>query len=513
MEATVETLCNKLARHRLLDADAIRTLRGKWRSEGGAAADNVQEFRRWLVRSGAVTDFQIDMLERGYADFLYFGDYKLLERIGQGRMAGVYKAVHPLGQTVAIKVLPPSKAKHPQALGRFLREARLAVKLDHDNVVRTFQKGVARDMHYIVMEYLEGETLEETLKRRRRLPPNEAVALLIQALQGLEHLHEVGLVHRDLKPANLMLVPGEGAVATDSTLQCTLKILDIGLGRALFDEGTPGDGEPMDLTSDGALLGTLNYMAPEQARSAHTADIRADIYSLGCVMYEMLSGQPPFTDTNFARQMKRHAEETPKSLLDVPGVAPALDGIVQKMLAKDPAMRYATPAQAIKDLKALSTTAPAAKPVRPMRSYLTWLDTQHKDEPAEPVASPPLAAPAPPNGENLPTAIMPSPLAQAALASAAPVAAPVPSTPPTSAPPAATEAVSPFAALDEPAAASASAPPAPPPPNVAGTFVRSAWARIRAFGWTRRDWISAGVGAGALLLLQILIWIVRKLAG
>jgi serine/threonine protein kinase len=513
MESTVESLCNQLARNRLLDGEAVRSLRGQWRGEAGTAADNVLEFRKWLTKTGSVSEFQLDMLERGYGDFLSFGEYKLQQRIGSGRMAGVYKAVHPLGQTVALKILPPSKSKHPQLLGRFLREARLAVKLDHDNVVRTFQNGIHKDMYYIVMEYLDGETLEETLQRRKRLPLSEAVPILIGALQGLDHLHEIGVVHRDLKPGNLMLVPAENAGAGDTTLKCAVKILDIGLGRALFDEGTPGVGEAAELTSDGAILGTLNYMAPEQARSAHTADIRADIYSLGCVMYEMLTGQPPFADANFARQMRRHAEEQPKPLQElVPGISPQVDFLVQKMLAKDPALRYATPGQVLKDLKALAVPVPVAKPVRPMRSYLSWLDAQPKDALPDtaPRAPQPAAAAA-----LIPTVVVPNPFAfshpvpvtvsaPTPMPRGAPMAVPVAAAPASPIPPA--------APLPPPQAViSPSVPPAAAPANPVAAFAKVIWGHIRAYGWGKRDWISAAVGAGAILLLQGILWILRRL--
>src|SRR5206468_2519439 len=130
---------------------------------------------------------------------LRLNQYKLIDRLGQGRMAGVYQAVHELGQTVAIKILPPSKAKDPQLFGRFQREARLALRLQHPNVVRTFQVGEANGLNYLVMEYLDGEDLEDVFKRRGKLPPAEAVRLVYQALQGLQHLHEQGMVHRDLK--------------------------------------------------------------------------------------------------------------------------------------------------------------------------------------------------------------------------------------------------------------------------------------------------------------------------
>ena len=208
------------------------------------------------------------MLGRGLADNFFIGQYKILDRIGQGSMAGVFRAVHPLGQEVAIKILPPSRAKDPRLLARFQREAQLALRLKHANCVRAFHVGEANGLHYIVMEYLQGESLEEVLARRTRLPPDEAVRLVHQVLTGLQHIHEQGLVHRDLKPGNLMLVPARAADAPDTTVHSTVKIVDIGLGRALFDESLAADPDREMLTGEGVSLGTPNYLAPEQARDA-----------------------------------------------------------------------------------------------------------------------------------------------------------------------------------------------------------------------------------------------------
>jgi serine/threonine protein kinase len=491
MGPSVESLCNQIARSRLLDATAIRDLREQWRKHAGRAADNVAGFRKWLIDGARLSEFQLGMMERGYGDFLNFGDYTLQERIGTGRMAGVYKAVHALGQTVAIKVLPPAHAKEPSILGRFLREARMALKVNHDNVVRTFQSGVHKDLYYIVMEYLDGESLEDILQRRRRLSLQEAVPILIQALQGLDHLHEIGLVHRDLKPGNLMVIPIAAAGA--GTLDCAVKILDIGLGRALFDEGDPGrEGATGTLTSDGAIVGTLNYMAPEQARSAHAADIRADIYSLGCVLYEMLTGSPPFVDANFARQMRRHAEERPRPLTElVPGLPPAVDHIAQKMLAKDPAMRYSIPRQALKELDALTVTATTVPPVRPLRSYLTWLESQPKD-------ALPRGSPLSQSASNIPLIHGTDPFYLSL-----PVATPIVST-----------------VVSPPNGVSRHTSPAP---SIAvgalkaslvqrvGVLARSVCGRARAFGWSKRDWIVAAVGAATVLLIQGLLWLAAKL--
>jgi serine/threonine protein kinase len=257
----------------------------------------------------------------------------------------------------------------------------MAVRLKHPNVVRTFQTGEAGGVHYLVMEYLEGETLDEVLKRRGQLPPAEGVRLVYQALQGLQHIHEQGLVHRDLKPSNLMLVAASGA-GPDSTLAATVKILDIGLGRALFEETGPEAPQEDDrLTATGVVMGTPDYLAPEQARDAHTADIRADIYSLGCVLYHCLAGRPPFPDTNLINQMIRHATEAPRPLQELNAAVPdGLQQIVNWMLAKDPGQRYQTPERAAQALQVFLTAgaappvaAPEAEPK--MRSYLSWLES------------------------------------------------------------------------------------------------------------------------------------------
>lgn len=381
MDFTVENLCGFLIRSRLMTPEEMRTMYQRWAETRGDGS--VASFTRWLVANNYVTEYQASLLTKGHSDTdaYFLGKYKILDRIGRGRMAGVYRAIHALGQIVAIKVLPPSQAKNPQMLGRFQREARLSLKLAHPNVVRSFQVGVSGALQYIVMEYLEGETLEEVLQRRKLLPPGEAVRLVHQALLGLEHIHELGMVHRDLKPANLMLTPAPAAGDPDTTLNSTVKILDIGLGRELFDDRPAHPGaNPIELTSEGTLLGTPDYLAPEQARDARAVDIRADIYGLGCVLYHALAGQPPFRDKNLLNQMVRHATETPRPLKDFnPAIADGLQQIVNWMLAKKPEQRYATPERAAQALEVfLRADAPAAKPLEvapQMRKYLTWLET------------------------------------------------------------------------------------------------------------------------------------------
>jgi serine/threonine protein kinase len=252
----------------------------------------------------------------------------------------------------------------------------------------------------MVMEYLDGETLDEVLQRRKKLPANEAVRVVHQVLQGLQHIHDKGMIHRDLKPANLMLVPARAANEPDTTLNATLKILDIGLGRELFEESAQTAAQNLQLTGEGVLLGTPDYLAPEQARDPRTIDIRADIYSLGCVLYHLLTGQPPFPDTNVLNQMVRHATEAPRPLAEVtPGVPDGLQQVLNWMMAKEPAQRYATPERAAQALQAFLTTGAEARPideVPQMRRYLTWLETGDQG------AAAPAAAAAPPAADQRP---------------------------------------------------------------------------------------------------------------
>jgi eukaryotic-like serine/threonine-protein kinase len=404
MEFSVENVCGLLIRSKLLTSDGVKTMYQRWLGDAKEHANNLGHFTRWLVAKQYVTEYQATLVAKGHADDFFIHQYKILDRLGRGRMAGVYKALHQLGQVVAIKILPPSKSKNTLILARFQRESRLAVRLKHPNVVRSFQVGQYRGLHYLVMEYLEGETLDDVLLRRKKLPPNEAVRLIYQALMGLQHIHEQGLVHRDLKPANLMLVPRRASSDPDTTLRATVKILDIGLGRTLFAEET-SSAEDSHLTGEGVLLGTPDYLAPEQARDPRSVDIRADIYSLGCVLYHTLTGQPPFPDTNLLSQMVRHATEVPRPLKELnPAVPDGLQQILNWMLAKDPGQRYPTPeraAQALQVFLASGTEPARASDDGPgLRRYLTWLETSSNNDrdgsPAQaaaPSPKPPLAIP------------------------------------------------------------------------------------------------------------------------
>ena len=397
MELTVQNVYGLLLRSKLLPLDDCKALFARWQEEAKGGSTNLAKFAAWMVANRYVTEYQATLLARGHAEGFFIGEYKILDRLGKGRMAGVYMAQHGLGQVVAIKVLPPSRAKEPTMLARFQREAKLAMKLKHANIVRAFQVGSQGGLHYLVMEHLEGETLEDVLLRRKKVPYHEAVRLIYQALHGLQHIHEQGLVHRDLKPANLMLVPPPG----DTTLDCTVKILDIGLGRVLSEDGY--DAQDPGLTGEGVLLGTPDYMAPEQARDPRATDVRADIYSLGCVLYHLLAGQPPFPDTNIISQMIRHATEPIRPVKELePSVPDGLQQVLEWMMAKDPAGRYPTPARAAGSLEMFlaAGAAPASSPdLDPeMQPYLRWLEGEENRPPTPQM----MTIPMPPQAASLP---------------------------------------------------------------------------------------------------------------
>jgi serine/threonine protein kinase len=388
---SVESVCNLLGRSRLLPPPQVQAAYQQWRRvEARPTPGERDRFLRWLASNHYVTIYQGQQLSVGRADF-FLNHYKLLELIGQGRMAGIFKAAHNLGHIVAVKVLPAIKARDPKVLKRFEREAKMAVRLKHPHIVRTFHLGNAGGRHYLVMEYLEGETLADVLERRKKLLHPEAVRLIHQALTGLQHIHEQGMVHRDLTPGNLMLVPPRPPGTPDDTLHAMVKILDIGVGRILFDENVLGDGDNQQLTTAGTLLGTAPYMAPEQARDAHTADVRADIYSLGCVLYHALTGQPPFTGDKEFDIILKHLTQPPRPVRELEPTVPAgLQAVLDTFLAKDRNQRYATPEKAAQALRPFLTAPERAgeQASSLARSYLRWVEAQ----PLEEVDDAPLAA-------------------------------------------------------------------------------------------------------------------------
>jgi sugar lactone lactonase YvrE len=294
--------------------------------------------------------------------------YKVRELLGVGGMGAVYRAEHLLmARPVALKVINKGLIDNRATVERFRREVQAAARLVHPNIVTAYDADQAGDAHFLVMEYVEGRSLARLLAEKGPLPVRQACDYIRQAALGLQHAHEQGMVHRDIKPHNLMLTP-DGRV----------KILDFGLARfaaesapaaasRIADAGrdTPTGSGPGQLTQLGVVVGTPDYIAPEQAADAHAADIRADIYSLGCTLYDLLAGRPPFPEETAVRKVLAHAQRQPQPLRELrKDVPPALARVVERMLAKDPARRYQTPAEVVQALAPFAGIA-----VRPRR----WL--------------------------------------------------------------------------------------------------------------------------------------------
>ncbi len=256
------------------------------------------------------------------------GRYQILGKLGQGGMAEVYLA-HDAGldRRVALKLLPRESVHDPDAVARFRREARALAKLSHPGIVQAFDSDSGDGRHFLVMEYVEGHSLSALLKEFGRLPPALAADYARQVALALQHAHDKGLVHRDLKPANLLVTP-----------QGQVKLLDLGLARFLQDQ--IGDSQ---LTREGAGMGTPDYCAPEQYRDARSADPRADIYSLGCTLYQMLAGRVPFPGSSLSEKFRAHADQEAQAVEEsCPEVPVGLALVVRRMMAKRPQDRFRT---------------------------------------------------------------------------------------------------------------------------------------------------------------------------
>jgi serine/threonine protein kinase len=245
-----------------------------------------------LVRDGLLTHFQAEQFLLGKWRRFTIGKYKVLERLGAGGMGSVYLCEHKLmRRRVAVKVLPTAKADDPAALERFYREARAVAALDHPNIVRAYDIDQDDKLHFLVMEHVDGSNLQEIVKKSGPLDPIRAAHYIHQAALGLQHAHEsAGLVHRDIKPGNI-LVDRNGIV----------KVLDMGLARFFHDQE-----DNLTKKFDENVLGTADYLAPEQAIDSHGVDIRADIYSLGATFYFCLTGRTPFNEGSVAQKLIWH---------------------------------------------------------------------------------------------------------------------------------------------------------------------------------------------------------------
>jgi serine/threonine-protein kinase len=269
---------------------------------------------------------------------LRIGKYQVVKHIATGGMGAVYRAKDvELGREVALKVLPPEAARKKTLLERFRREALHGAKLRHENIVALFDCGESNGFYFLALEYIDGVDLFRYITRRGQLDVKEAQDLIVQATKALAHLHQHGIVHRDIKPSNFLVAQKDG--------RPLLKLIDLGLSREVNDE-------EFRVTRAGTTLGTVDYMAPEQARDSGTADIRSDIYSLGCTWYHMLAGKAPFPEGSLTERLYKHVEVAPPDIRQFNSKVP--DTAVEtlsRMLAKKPEDRYQAPLDLLKDLE------------------------------------------------------------------------------------------------------------------------------------------------------------------
>lgn len=334
VKIALESFVAVLKRSNLVAADQLQSLLGAYQRQSGRTNDS-RPFAEYLVQQKAITAWQAEKLLQGKHKGFFLGKYRLLSLVGKGGMSSVYLAEHVLmRRRCAIKVLPTRRLQNASYLARFHREAQAVASLDHRNIVRAYdvdhETDGELDIHFLVMEYVEGKGLLDLVLNapQGRLPPVVAAEYIRQAALGLQHAHAAGLVHRDVKPGNLLV-----------DLQGTVKVLDLGLAR-FFESG---DENSLTMQHDERVLGTADYLAPEQAVDSHRVDSRADIYGLGCTLYLCLTGQPPFTQGSLAQRLLAHQTREPPTVESVqPDVPKALGDIVRKMMAKDPADRYQT---------------------------------------------------------------------------------------------------------------------------------------------------------------------------
>ena len=298
-----------------------------------------------LVKDGHITSFQSDKLQAGKSSDIYFGDYVVLDQLGQGGMGTVLLAKHRrMDRLVAIKVLPVTVLESKDAVARFYQEVKVAAKLTHPNIVHAYDAGEHHGFHYLVMEYVPGYDLAEVLSQLGPIPLPMALDYLKQACKGLDYAHRKGVVHRDVKPSNILL-SDEGDI----------KILDMGLARI----GDSSFNQAMtQLTTTGQVMGTVEYMSPEQAEDTRQADQRSDIYSLGCTLYRLLPGESPFSRDTVVKTILAHRADSIPTLETGFPENESVNQLFQRMVAKQPEDRFQTTSELMEAIDGIQQGSP-----------------------------------------------------------------------------------------------------------------------------------------------------------
>jgi serine/threonine-protein kinase len=341
-----ETLMRRLRQSGLLSDEQFQHA-----YELAAETEDGAELAQLLVRDDLLTAFQARMLVTGRTSGFMLGQYRILEPIGKGGMGRVFKAVHVgMGRTVAIKVLSSQLVRTERARELFRHEVKAAARLLHPNIVTSYDANEFGDRHFLVMEYVDGPNLQELVEEYGPLPIGTACDLARQTAIALQYAADNGMVHRDIKPANLLVHPTNNG--------CVVKVLDFGLAR-LHHPSAANDSHESLKVDNQTVMGTPDYMSPEQGRSLQNVDIRSDLYSLGCTLYYMLSGRPPFAGGRALEKLVRHCSEDPTPIAefrsDIPeGVAE----IVHRLMAKNPLERHQSPMQLAMELTPFSVQTP-----------------------------------------------------------------------------------------------------------------------------------------------------------
>ncbi len=313
--------------------------------------DSAFALGKYLVEVDWLTSYQLRMILADRADDLLVGPFQILDQIGEGGVSEVFKAWDTQnGRVVALKVLREHFAGHTGMIHQFQRELKAVTLLSHPNIIKTYDAQQDGSIHYLAMEFIEGMDLARYVREHGPLTVEQACDYARQTAQGLQHAHQAGLVHRDIKPANLFLL--HPPLPTSETRdrrgsEPVVKIIDWGLARCVREPGQPAHVVHADSGTDmekRSLIGTADFVAPEQARDATLADIRADIYSLGCSLFYLLTGRPPFEGTSVMQKVLQHQESEAPSLKPLRADVPdELDTLIRRMMAKNPQDRFAIP--------------------------------------------------------------------------------------------------------------------------------------------------------------------------
>ena len=327
---------------------------------------NAEELAKSLVQHRKLTKYQAAHIYQANELPLVLGSYLIEDKIAAGGMGRVYKGRHRrIDRTIAIKLLPPETVKSPKAIKRFYREARAAARLNHPNIVRAYDMDEHQGIHYLVMEYVPGKDLASIVKQDGPLEFGLVTNCILQAAEGLAYAHDQGIIHRDIKPANLLVTrrgPGHD--------EPIIKILDMGLARISTAAGIDDDSV---LTRTGQVMGSVDYMSPEQATDTRTADQRSDVYSLGCTLYVLLTGKLPFYEKSVLKRVLAHREKPVPDARELrPEIPSYLAELCQRMMAKRPEERPQSMSEVIESLQArgdgsakLPPAAPAPKEAAP----------------------------------------------------------------------------------------------------------------------------------------------------